>query len=114
VDLGEPRELVLADRVFDELVGRVRVGVGLLVRDREGAELALHATDVGLVQVQVLDEVDAIVAPAHTPREIGELAQCQDVVTLHERHPVVELEALPCLHLAADRSEQISAFQEGH
>src|SRR6266581_4828057 len=67
VDLGEPGELVLANRVLDHLLRRVRIGVGLFVRDRKGAELALHAADVGLVQVQVLDEVDAVVAATHAP-----------------------------------------------
>ena len=55
---------MLRDRVRDELVGGERVGVLLLLRRREGAELALHAADVRLVQVEVLDEVDAVVAAA--------------------------------------------------
>ena len=114
VDLGEPCELVLPNRVLDELVGRVRVSVGLLVRDGESAELALHAADIGLVQVQVLDEVDAVVAPAHPPREIGELAQRQNVVALHQPHAVVEVEAFSGIHFVADWSKQVGAFQEGH
>ena len=60
VDLGEPGQLALAHRVLDELLGGDRVGVLLLLRRREGAELALHAADVRLVQVEVLDEVDLV------------------------------------------------------
>ena len=93
----------LSNSVLDHLVRRIRVGVGLLVRDGEGAELALHTADVRLVQVQVLDEVDAVIAAAHAPREIGEVAERKDVVALHQRHAVLEVEALACLHLVADR-----------
>ena len=114
VDLGEPGELVLANRVLDHLLRRVRIGVGLFVRDRKGAELALHAADVGLVQVQVLDEVDAVVAATHAPREIRELAERENVVALHQRHAVLEVEALSALHLVADGREHVGAFQEGH
>ena len=114
VDLGEAGELVLSNGVLDHLVRRIRVGVGLLVRDGEGAELALHTADVRLVQVQVLDEVDAVIAAAHAPREIGEVAERKDVVALHQRHAVLEVEALACLHLVADRRKHVGPFEERH
>ena len=80
MDLGEARELVLRDRVLDELVGAEGVRVLLLLGLRERAELALHAADVRLVQVEVLDEEDLVAAAAHAPREIGELAEREQVV----------------------------------
>ncbi len=94
VDLGELRERVLRDRVLDELVGADRVRVLLLLRLRERAELALHAADVRLVQVEVLDEEDLVAAAALPPREIGEVAEREQVVRLHERDAVVEVEPL--------------------
>ena len=106
VDLGEPVQLALRDRVGDELVGRERVGVRLLLRRREGAELALHAADVRLVQVEVLDEVDAVVAAAHAAREVGELAEREQVVRLEQREPVLEVEPLARLDLVADQLER--------
>src|SRR5207245_1853528 len=69
VDLGEPGSLALTQCVDDELFLRDRVRPLLLLRRREGAELALHSTDVRLVQIQVLDEVDAIVTAAPPARE---------------------------------------------
>ena len=114
VDLGEARELVLANSVFDELLRAVRVRVGLLARDGERAELALHAAHVRLVQVEVLDEVDAVVAAAHAPREIREFAQRQDVVRLHQGNALVEVEPLAGLHLLADRRQRLGALQQGH
>jgi hypothetical protein len=80
VDLGEVGCLALAERVLHELVGRQRVRVGLPLRLRERAELALHAADVGLVHVEVLDEIRAVVAAADAPRQIGELSQHEQVV----------------------------------
>ena len=105
---------MLADRILDELVRRERVGIGLLVRDGERAELALHTADVGLVQIQVLDEVDAVVAPAYTPCEVGQFAEGKDVVALHQRHAVLEVETLSRLHLVADGRKQVGAFQQSH
>ena len=82
VDLGEAGQLALAQRVLDELAGRDRVGVRLLVRRGEGAELALHAADVRLVEVEVLDEVDLVGAAAAAARQVGELAEAEQVVGL--------------------------------
>ena len=64
----KPGQLALAQRVLDELVRRGRVRALLLLRDRERAELALHAADVRLVQVEVLDEEDLVGAAADAPR----------------------------------------------
>jgi hypothetical protein len=114
VDLGEPRQLVLADGVLDELLRRVRVRVGLLLRHRERAELALHAADVRLVQVQVLDEVHLVAAAAPAAREVGELAECEEVVGLHQRQPVLEVEPLVRLDLLADPGQRVGPFQQGH
>ena len=75
VDLGEAGQLALAHGVLDELLGRDRVGALLLPRRGEGAELALHAADVRLVQVQVLDEVDLVRAAALAARAVGEVAE---------------------------------------
>ena len=85
-------------------VGR-RPGVLLLLRRRERAELALHAAHVRLVQIQVLDEVDAVVAAANAACEIGQLAEREQVVRLHQRKPVLEVEAFVGLHLFADQLE---------
>ena len=104
VDLGEAAELALAKRVLDELLGRVRVGAFLLLRDCEGAELALHAADVRLVEVEVLDEVDLVVPAALTAREIRQLAEREDVVRLHQQEAVLEVEPLAGDDLLADRS----------
>ncbi len=114
MDLREAGELVLANSVLDHLFWRKRVGVGLFVRDGERAELALHAADVRLVQVEVLDEVNAIVAATNASRQIGELAERENVVALHQRHTVLEVEALSGLHLVPDGREHVGAFQQGH
>ena len=74
VDLGEPGDLALAEHVLDELLGRERVRVLLLARRRERAELALHAADVRLVDVEVLDEVD-LVRSAARPARAGRRAR---------------------------------------
>ena len=105
VDLGEPVELVLRDRVLDELVGGQRERILLLARLGERAELALHAADIGLVQVDVLDEEDLVAAAALSAREIRELSECEQVVRLHQRHAVVEVEPLAGEHLLADELE---------
>jgi hypothetical protein len=96
----------LREHVLDELLRRVRVGVLLLARRRERAELALHAADVRLVHVQVLDEEDLVRAPADASGEIGERAQLEQVVRLEERDAVVEFEALPGLDLLPDRLQR--------
>ena len=114
VDLGEAEELVLRDRVLDELVGGQREGVLLLARLREGAELALHAADVRLVQVDVLDEEDLVAAAALPAREVGEIAEREQVVRLHERDAVVEVEPLAGEHLLPDRGERVEGVQNGH
>src|SRR5919204_4855820 len=114
VDLREPRGLVLAYRVLDELLRGQRVRVLLLVRLREGAELALHPADVRLVQVEVLDEEDAVVAAPQAPREVGQLPQGEQVVRLEEREPVLEVEPLAPLDLVADRRQSVDAVEDGH
>ncbi len=114
VDLREAVELVLRDRVLDELVGGQRERVLLLPRLGEGAELALHAADVRLVQVDVLDEVDLVAAAALPAREVGEVAEREQVVRLHEGDAVVEVEPLACEHLLPDRCERVERVQNGH
>ena len=108
------RDVVLRDRVLDELVGGDRVRVLLLLRLRERAELALHAADVRLVQVEVLDEEDLVAAAAHAPREVGELAEREQVVGLHQREPVLEVEPLARLDLLADRRERVERVEDCH
>ena len=107
VDLGEAEKLVLRDRILDELVGRQRERVLLLAGLGEGAELALHAADVRLVQVDVLDEVDLVAAAALPAREVGELAEREQIVRLHQGDAVVEVEPLAGEHLVSDRRERI-------
>jgi hypothetical protein len=114
VDLCEAGELTLAKRVLDELLGRVRVCAFLLLRDREGAELALHAADVRLVQIEVLDEVDLVVAATLPTREIGQLAEREDVVRLHEQETVLEIEALAGDDLLADALDCRGVVEDGH
>ena len=114
VDLREAVELVLRDRVLDELVGGQRERVLLLPRLGEGAELALHAADVRLVQVDVLDEVDLVAAAALPAREVGEVAEREQVVRLHESDAVVEVEPLAGEHLLPDRRERVEGVQNGH
>ena len=107
VDLGEPGDLALREHVLDELVGGERVGVLLLARRRERAELALHAADVRLVHVEVLDEEDLVRSAANAAREVGERAELEQVVRLEERDAVVEVEALSGLDLLPDRLERL-------
>jgi hypothetical protein len=107
VDLGEPGELSLPEHVLDELLGREGVRLRLLARGGEGAELALHAADVRLVQVEILDEVDAVVASAETPREVRELAEREQVVRLEDRESVLEVESLTGLELLPNRLERL-------
>ena len=45
-------------------------------------------------------------AAAHAPGRVGELAELEEVVRLHQREPVLEVEALVRLHLLADRVER--------
>ena len=114
VDLGEPGQLALAQRVLDELLPRVRVGARLLLRHGERAELALHAADVRLVEIEVLDEEDAVVSATLPPREVGELADRQQVVGLEEREAVLGVEALARLDLLADRAQRGDVLDGGH
>ncbi len=107
VNLGEVRELELRNRIFDELVGADRVRVLLFLRLGERAELALDPANVRLVQVEVLDEVDLVAAAAHAPREIGELAKREQVVSLHQGEPVLEVETLARFDLLANRCERL-------
>ena len=75
VDLREAADLALSEDVLDELLRGDRVRLSLLLRRREGAELALHATDVRLIQIQVLDEEDLVRPTANTARDVGERAE---------------------------------------
>src|SRR5207247_10199088 len=86
----------------------------LPLRLREGAELALHAADVGLVQVDVLDEEDAVVAAADATREVGELAEREQIVRLEERDAVLEVEPLARLDLLPARRQRVEAVEDGH
>jgi hypothetical protein len=79
----------------------------LLPRRGEGAELALHAADVRLVHVQVLDEEDLVRSAALTAREIAERAELEEIVGLEDRDAVVEVEALASLDLLPDRRERL-------
>ena len=74
---------------------------------RERAELALHAADVRLVHVQVLDEVDLVRPSAHAAREVGELAELQQVVGLEHRDAVVEVEPLSGLDFSRIGSRRL-------
>ena len=79
----------------------------LLARRRERAELALHAADVRLVHVEVLDEVDLVRAAAQATREVGERAELEQVVGLEDRDAVLEVEALAGLDLLPDRLQRL-------
>jgi hypothetical protein len=103
VDLGEAGHLALHEDVLDELLRREGVRVLLLPRRRECAELALHAADVRLIDVQVLDEEDLVGPAAPATREVGELAELEEVVGLEDRDAVVEVEARSGLDLLPDR-----------
>ena len=107
VDLGEAGHLALAEHVLDELLCAERVCVRLLPGRREGAELALHAADVRLVHVEVLDEEDLVRPAAQSACGIGELPEAEHVVGLEERHAVLEVEALARLDLLPDRPQRI-------
>jgi hypothetical protein len=107
VDLGEPGDLALREDILDELLLAERVGVLLLARGRECAELALHAADIRLVQIQVLDEEDLVRAAAAAPREVGQLAEREQVVGLQDRDAVVEVEPLPGLDLLPDGLQRL-------
>jgi hypothetical protein len=107
VELCEARDLALGENVGDELLGRERVRVLLLPRRRERAELALHAADVRLAHVEVLDEVDLVRSPSDTTREVGECAELEQVVRLEDRDPVVEVEPLSGLDLLPNRLQRL-------
>jgi hypothetical protein len=107
VDLGEAGQLALTKRVLDQLLARVRVSAGLLLRDGERAELALHPADVRLVQVQVLDEERLVAAAAQLPRAIRQPAEGEQVVGLEQRQPVLEVEPSAGFDLFADRLERV-------
>ena len=94
---------------------RLRV-VKALVRDR-ARERAGRATGIELTTefAEIAEDASiAVVAATHAPGEIGELAERKDVVTLHQRHAVLEVEALSDLHLVSDGREHGGAFQQGH
>jgi hypothetical protein len=80
--------------------------VRLLAGGREGAELALHAADVRLVHVEVLDEEDLVRPSAQPPGVVREPAQRQEVVGLEDREAVLEVEALAGFDLLPDRLER--------
>jgi hypothetical protein len=107
VDLGEPGGLALGQNVLDELLRREGVGVLLLPRRRKRAELALHATDIRLVDVEVLDEKDLVGAAAYAAREVGERAELEEVVGLEDRDAVVEVEALAGRDFLPDRLQRL-------
>src|SRR5204862_5933699 len=86
----------------------------LFLRDREGAELAFDAADVRLVQVQVLDEVDLVVSAPPAAREVGQLAEREHVVRLHELKAVLEIEPLAGDDLLADALERRGVVENGH
>ena len=113
VDLGEPRHLTLREHVLDELLGAERVRLRLLPGRCERAELALHAADVRLVHVEVLDEVDVVRAAANATGDIGELAEREDVVRLENRHSVLEVEPRASLDLVPDRCQRVSQGKNG-
>ena len=78
----------------------------LLPRRCERAELALHAADVRLVQIQVLDEEDLVGAAALPAREIGERPELEEIVRLEDCDAVLEVEALSGLDLLPDRLQR--------
>jgi hypothetical protein len=112
MDLREPGELPLPQRVLDQLLARVGVSVLLLLGDGECAELALHAADVRLVQIEVLDEVDVVGTAAKAARRVSQLAEGEDVVGLHQRQAVLEVEPLAGLDLLGDEFQ--AADCDGH
>jgi hypothetical protein len=114
VNLRELRGVVLRDCILDELVRGQRVRLLLLARLRERAELAFHAADVRLVHVDALDEVDLVAAAANTPREVGQLAEREQVVRLHQRDAVLEVEARSGLDLLPDRGERLQHVEDCH
>jgi hypothetical protein len=105
VDLGEAGGGVLRDGIAHEFLRRDRVGVLLLAGGGEGAELAFHAADVRLVQVQVLHEEDLVRASAEASGEVGQLAQLEEVVRLEDGEAVLEVETLTRLELLSNRRE---------
>ena len=108
-----PRHVTLTEDVVDELFGGDRVRLRLLARRGEGAELALHAADVRLVHVEVLDEVDLVRPSAPAAREVRQLAERQHVVGLENREPVLEVEAVPAFDLLPD-AVQGAQLDDGH
>ncbi len=105
VDLAELLRLVHLERVLHEVADVVQVGAVLLARARERAELALHAADVRVVQVQVVDEEDLVGASAQAASGVGEPPDGEDVVALEQRDAVVEVEPLAGEHLLLDCAE---------
>ena len=67
-----------------------------------------------MVEVEVLDEIDLVVAAALPPRKVGELPEREQVVRLHQGQPVLEVEALAGLHLLVDRSERAEPVENRH
>jgi hypothetical protein len=97
----------LREDVLHELLGRERVRVLLLARRGEGAELALHAADVRLVEVEVLDEVDLVRSATRTTSEVGKRSELEQVVGLEDRDAVVEVEPVSGLDLLPDRLQRL-------
>ncbi len=105
---------MLLDRVADELLRRRRVGVLLPLGCGERTELAFHTTDVGLAQVEVLNERHLVGATTKAAGEVGELTDLEQLVGFEDREAVLELEALAGLDLVTDRAERRGAVEECH
>ena len=114
MNFGEAGDRLLRDRVLDELVGADRVRVLLLLRLRKRAELALHAANVRLIEIEVLDEIDLVAAAADAAREIGDLAEGEEIVRLHQCEPILEVEPLARLHLFPDGGEDVEGVEDRH
>ena len=114
VDLGEAGELVLRSRVSDKIVSRDRVRLLLLLGRGEGAELALHAADVRLVQVHVLDEEDIVRSTAQASCEIGKLPDLEQVVRFENREAVLEIEPFTGFDLLPDGRERRLSLEGCH
>ena len=114
VDLGEVLMLAHVLRVGHEVADVPHDRIGLLRRAGEGAELALHAADRRVVEIQVVDEVHVIGAATVATREVGQLAEFENVVRLEQRDAVVEVKAFARDDLLANFLQCGVACNRGH
>ena len=86
----------------------------LLARFANAQNLHFTRQSVRLVHVDALDEVDLVAAAGGRPRKVGELAGRGQVVGLHQRDAVLEVEPRAGLDLLPDRCGRLQHVEDCH